>query len=71
MGIDPLGYCGVIMFGRIGIDWMQRTTRLAAVTLTGAAFALVFICLGQLEKAVAVTGLASTVAGALGFAVKD
>lgn len=59
------------MFERIGIDWSQRTTKLGAVTLTGAAFALVFICLGQLEKAVAVMSLVGTVAGTLGFAVKD
>ena len=59
------------MLERIGIDWTQRTTKLAALTLTGAAFALVFICLGQLEKAAAIMGLFSTVAGALGFAVKD
>lgn len=59
------------MFGKIGIDWTQRSTKLGAITLIGAAFALVFICLGQLEKAVAVMGLASTVAGGLGLAVKD
>jgi len=59
------------MFSKIGIDWTQRTTRLGAVTLIVAAFALVFICLGQLEKAVAVISLASTVAWAIGFAVKD
>jgi hypothetical protein len=59
------------MLSKIGIDWTQRTTKLGAVVLTGAAFALVFICLGQFEKATAVMGLSSTVAGALGFAVKD
>ncbi|MGZ4953569.1 MAG: hypothetical protein ACXV8Q_00535 [Methylobacter sp.] len=59
------------MFSKIGIDWTQRTTKLGAVTLTGAAISLVFICLGQFEKATAVMTLAGTVAGALGFAVKD
>lgn len=59
------------MFKRIGIDWTQRTTKLGALTLTGAMIALVFICLGQLEKAAAVMGLVSTVAGTLGLAVKD
>lgn len=59
------------MFGNIGIDWTQRTTKLGAVTLIGAAFGLVFICLGQLEKAVAVMTLVSTVAGMLGVGVKD
>lgn len=59
------------MFSKIGIDWTQRTTKLGALTLTGAVFALAFICLGQLEKAVAVMGLVGTVAGTLGLAVKD
>jgi hypothetical protein len=59
------------MFSKIGIDWTQRTTKLGAITLAGALFALVFICLGQLEKAVAVMGLVGTVAGTLGLAVKD
>jgi hypothetical protein len=59
------------MLSKVGVDWTQRTTRLAAVTLAGAAIALVFISLGEFEKATAVMGLTSTVAGALGFAVKD
>ena len=56
---------------RIGIDWTQRSTKLGALTLTGSVFALVFICLGQLEKSAAVMGLVGTVAGTLGLAVKD
>jgi hypothetical protein len=59
------------MLSNIGIDWTQRTTKLGAVILTFAVISLVFICLGQFEKAAAVMTLASTVAGALGFAVKD
>lgn len=59
------------MFSKLGIDWTQRTTKLGALTLTGAAISLVFICLGEFEKSAAVMGLVGTVAGTLGFAVKD
>jgi intracellular septation protein A len=59
------------MFSNIGIDWTQRTTKLGALTLTGAVIALVFICLGDFEKASAVMGLVVTVSGMLGLVVKD
>ncbi|MGZ4954136.1 MAG: hypothetical protein ACXV8Q_03400 [Methylobacter sp.] len=59
------------MLSKIGIDWTQRTTKLGALTLAGAALSFVFICLGQFEKAAAVMTLVGTVAGTLGWAVKD
>jgi hypothetical protein len=59
------------MLSKIGIDWTQRTTKLGALTLTGAAISLVFICLGQFEKSAAVMTLVATVVGLLGWGVKD
>jgi hypothetical protein len=59
------------MLSKIGIDWTQRTTKLGALTLTGAAISLVFICLGQFEKSASVMTLVATVVGLLGWGVKD
>ncbi|MDD5273022.1 MAG: hypothetical protein PHU14_09920 [Methylovulum sp.] len=55
----------------LGVDWSQRTTKLGAITLVGAAIAVVLIVMGKQNEANAVMGLAGTVAGTLGLATKD